>query len=428
MWRIGVGGWAALGLAAVGVASASCESDVGETPIGGAPCDTVYKGQCGAPCMTTGDCPPGLHCRTDLTCGADCASGDASCAPGTVCSADGRCVPGGMGGGAQGGGGSVSTFNPEGSGGAGNAGSGGSCGEVNVTFEPEIPTVVLLIDQSGSMTAGFGNQSRWNAVYDALMDPAAGVVKPLEAIVRFGLVLYTYTSGPTCPELVQVMPPALGNHAAIEQIYKPEVPLANTPTGDSVAAITPALAAFTEPGPKVIVLATDGDPDRCEDPDGHDQISKNEVTAAVQAAYQQKIETVIIAVGDQVSGQHQQDVANAGKGLPFPAAFPCDPKATPMTCAKTYQPATKQELVDAFNEIILGKRTCVFTLDGAVIAGKECEGTVKVNGVPIPCNQPDGWKLNSASEIEFVGKACDTIMTDPNVTITASFPCDAIVK
>ncbi len=275
------------------------------------------------------------------------------------------------------------------------------------------------------MVEPFGNDTRWNVVYDALMDPVAGVLKPLEAKVRFGMVLYTYDLGPTCPNLVQVTPPALDNHAAIDAVYSQEAPINNTPTGDSIAAVWPELAAFTEPGPKLILLATDGDPDRCEDPDGHDDISKAEVITAVTAAHAAGIETVIVAVGDQVSDLHQQDVANAGAGLPVPAAVPCD---DPAVCAPTYEPADKQALIDALNDIIEGKRTCVFTLNGSVIPGKECSGTVTLNGMLLPCGDPNGWQLNSPTEIEFLGTACDTILNDPAVQIEASFPCDAVVE
>lgn len=382
----------------------------GET-TGGAPCDTVYAGQCGTPCANDDDCPSGLYCGVD-GCFADCTPQGGECGPGATCSVDGRCESGGSGGS----GGSLLT------GGAGTGGgSGGACGEVEVTFEPQIPTVALLIDQSGSMTTNFQGTPRWDVVYDVLMNPVDGVVKQLEAQVRFGLVLYT--GGSSCPGLIQQMPPALNNYLAIDAVYSQEGPLGDTPTGDSILAITPGLVSFAEPGPKLIILATDGDPDRCSDPDGHDQVSKDLSTDAAAAAYAQDVELVVIAVGDEVSQAHQQDMANAGKGLPVPAADPC---TDPMVCAPTYEPTTKQAMIDAFLEIINGQRTCVFTLDGAVIPGKECEGTVVVNGITLPCNDPNGWVLNAPTELEFLGDACDAIMNDPEVEITASWPCDAV--
>ena len=33
-----------------------------------------------------------------------------------------------------------------------------------------------------------------------------------------------------------------------------------------------------------------------------------------------------------------------------------------------------------------------------VIPGKECEGEVQINGVVIPCNDPDGWQLSSSGQ------------------------------
>ncbi len=318
-----------------------------------------------------------------------------------------------------------SGFHFGGNGGTGNP-EGGNCGSVEVSFEPIIPTVVLLIDQSGSMDEDLGGDSRWEVVYDVLMDPDDGVVTQLEPFVRFGLVLYSYDDddpGP-CPHLVEVMPPALNNHATIDDVYEDESPNSDTPTGDSITAITPALAAFSEPGPKLIVLGTDGMPDRCEDPDDHGPISQGEAVAAAEAAYAQGIETVIIALAPGISDQHQQDMANAGKGLPTPAPDPC---TNPAECAPTYEASNKQDMIDAFYSIINGQRGCVYTLNGTVVSGMECSGVVRVNGEDIPCNDPDGWRLNNPSEIEFLGATCDIILTDPDATIFVEFPCDAIV-
>ena len=120
-----------------------------------------------------------------------CAADGASCPAGQVCSPDGVCESAGTGG--SGGTGGTGTGNFVSS--SVSTGSGGdapdSCADVTVTFEKQIPTVVLLIDQSGSMTESFGNGTRWNVLYDTLMDPGTGLVKALETDVRFGLALYT---------------------------------------------------------------------------------------------------------------------------------------------------------------------------------------------------------------------------------------------
>ena len=52
--------------------------------------------------------------------------------------------------------------------GEGSAATTETCADADVKFEAQTPTVLLLIDQSGSMTENFGGTDRWDAVYDAL--------------------------------------------------------------------------------------------------------------------------------------------------------------------------------------------------------------------------------------------------------------------
>jgi hypothetical protein len=377
---------------------------------GSSVCEEAYGDECGKPCTGDADCVTGLHCGIEGSCTAECTPRGSECGAGE-CDARGRCW--GQGG-AGGGGGSTGTFGVGGSG-TGGGGVGGGCASVEVSFEPQTPTVVLLIDQSGSMTAAFSGGNRWDVLYDTLMDPTTGIVATLESQVRFGLALYTGDGGGNCPMLTQVTPPALDNRAAIDAVYAPQAPIGETPTGDSITAITPALLAFGEPGPKAIVLATDGEPDTCEVP--NPQTGQAEAIAAAQAAYASGIATYIIAVGDQVSAQHQQDMANAGLGLPLDGTMGNAP----------YYPANDQAaLASAFQTIIDGVRSCTLALDGSIDPSKACEGTVYLDGVPLPCNDPNGWQLVTPTEIELLGDACETIQSGSH-TVTGSFPCDAII-
>ena len=315
-------------------------------------------------------------------------------------------------------GGASATAGSGGSGGA-TAGTGGStgsiCADQDVTFDVQTPTVVLLIDQSGSMTANFGNTSRWEAVRDALTDPVDGVVAQLASQVRFGLTLYTSFDGfdgGTCPVLTEV-PPALDNYQAIADTFAMNQPEEDTPTGESIEAVTQTLLADPWPDDKIIVLATDGEPDTCAVPDP--QNGQAESIAAAQAAFNQGIKTFIIGVGNQVSQQHLQDMANAGQGV-----GPNDPDAP------YYQPANKAALVQAFEDIINGVRSCVLTLNGMIVQGMEESCTVTVNGMDVPFDDPNGWKVNSPSEIELVGQACDAIQ-EGTVEIDVVCTCDAII-
>jgi hypothetical protein len=124
----------------------------------------------------------------------------------------------------------------------------------------------------------------------------------------------------------------------------------------------------------------------------------------------------IIAVGGDVSAQHQQDMANAGTGKPLDGSQGNSP----------YYPANDQSaLANAFTEIINGVRSCILTLEGTVDPTKAGEGQVFLDGMELGYNDPNGWQLNSPSEIELLGTACETIQ-DGNHTVTGDFDCGII--
>jgi hypothetical protein len=364
--------------------------------------------------LTIAACRPGESAFGDdprSTCGV------VMCPPGYVCSPDQQCVSGtggnGGGSGTSGAGFAQSANSATGSGGD------DACPDVAISFEPVVPSVVLLIDQSGSMQANFPGGTRWTVLYDALMNPTTGVVKALQDQVRFGLALYTgHDDVAQCPALIQVTPPSLNNHSAIDAVYAPEDPGGDTPTGDSIDVIAPMLSGLAEPGPKMIILATDGEPDTCAVP--NPQLGQPEAIAAAQAAYAAGVETVILAVGGQVSQTHQQDMANAGAGMAVPASCP--------PCAPTYQPSDPQAMADAFTSIINGARSCILTVDGELDPDQASKGKVWLNGILLAFEHPDGWKLLSATEIELLGKACDEIMDGGDDEVIGEFPCDAVIN
>jgi hypothetical protein len=326
---------------------------------------------------------------------------DAQCGDGEACGDDGQCFPIFQNHGGEGGGG----------------GEGGTCAGVEVSFAPVIPTVVLLIDQSGSMTAGYPGGNRWDVLYDALMDEQDGVVRALEGEVRFGLALYTShdgSAGGTCPALNEVSI-ALDNHAAIDAVYGSANPQDETPTGESLAQVADALEAFDAPGPKIIILATDGEPDTCAQP--NPQNGQAVSIAAAQDAEGRGMQTYVLGVGNEVGEDHLQDMANAGVGLAVGGG----------DNAPFYQPQNKADLIDAFNTIIDGQRSCILTLDGEVDPDRAHEGEVYLDGELIGFNDPDGWKLNGPSEVELTGASCDAIKSGAH-EVTGHFPCGAVVN
>ena len=289
-----------------------------------------------------------------------------------------------------------------------------TCADADVKFEAQTPTVLLLIDQSGSMTEKFGGTDRWDAVHDALLDPDDGLVPDLEDKIRFGMALYTSFDGDEgreCP-VITATPPALNNYAAIEASYDAAEPADETPTGDSIAAVTPTLVMDPSPGNKVIVLATDGEPDTCAEP--NPQNGQQQSIDATAAAFDQGVRLYVISVGADVSDQHLQDVANAGVGV-----------GQGEPDAPFYKANDAQALAAAFAEIVEGVRDCKLDLDGKVAEGGEAECVVSVNGMPVPYGTTDGWQLNGPSEVELVGGACDAIQ-DGDVAVSIKCACGIV--
>jgi hypothetical protein len=396
-----------IALTALAGGVASC-GNVDESRI--RPCES--KLECGAPCDLQRACISGQYCSGDATCTADCVVGDSRCGEGQRCDGgSGRCIPGTILGGGGGGGGGTS----------GTGGGDGTCASTDVNLDNQMPTVLLLVDQSGSMNERFGGSDRWQTLRTSLMDPRDGIVNTLQGQVRFGLSLYSGLNGAApCPSLTNVVP-ALDNFAAIDTAYpKPtSAILDDTPTGESITAAAKLLAAVTEPGPKVIVLATDGEPDSCATPDPQTPEAKELAVKAAQDAFAMGVFTFYISVGSEVSEQHATEMANVGQGYPRTDRM-----------KRFYLANDQAALADAFKTIVNGVRTCSFQLNGTVTAGGEVDGTVTLDGMVLKLNDPNGWRLSSPSTIELTGSACEAIKSsDKNKShhIAASFTCGAVV-
>jgi hypothetical protein len=217
--------------------------------------------------------------------------------------------------------------------------------------------------------------------------------------------------GGQCPMLTSV-PPALNNYAAIDAVYGPEQPIDETPTGESLAAVAMDLAAFAEPGPKGIVLATDGQPDTCAEP--NPQNGEPESLQAAQDAYAMGIETFILSVGPDVAQNHLQEMANVGKGLAPDAANP----------APYWQALDPQQLVDAFNEIVGSFVSCNLAVDGIVDLSQYCEGTVTIDGNVLECDVD--WTMPDESTLVLLGDACATLQDGGEHSVAATWPCGAV--
>jgi hypothetical protein len=348
------------------------------------------------------------------------------------------------------------------------------CNELGAQFEKVVPNVVVLVDRSKSMFEADGQSVRaqlWDPLADALTNASDGVIPQLQSEVRFGFVAYNRDADQAvaaCPNL-QNVPIGLGNSAAITTAYTAAgVVPANyykwdTPTGESVQAVTAELLALPESGPKYILLVTDGNPDRCGEPDP--QCGQDDAIAAVQAAFSAGITTYVVGIGEVLTASgaadgcwgrcgplHLRDLANAGTGLPvirntdptylnncfngttrrdangkqiYLASYVDDP--TLAGAAPFFAPAGRTALRDTLSSILSGVRSCTFTLTQQVRAGKEGTGNVLLDGVPLSYGDPNGWLLSNGTDVQLQGTACAQLQRDVE-NLEIFFPCEAYIR
>jgi hypothetical protein len=289
------------------------------------------------------------------------------------------------------------------------AGETEGCTLLDVILIPQTPTLVFLVDQSGSMTQNFGGNSRWDVITDVLINPQTGIVPAFEDSIRLGLTLYTGSQdGLECPILTEV-DPAIANAMAIEAVMSMAQPANETPTGDSLEVVWQKLDALAVPGRKYIVLATDGEPDTCAEP--NPQNGQGEAVAAAENAFAAGIETFVISVGADVSAAHLQDMANAGQGV-----GPGDPNAD------FYQALDQAALASAFAQILASVRSCELDLMTPLSAAVAQGCTVEVNGQAVGLDDPNGWRLNDPTEVELLGTACDALQQGTS-SVQMDCPC-----
>lgn len=296
------------------------------------------------------------------------------------------------------------------------------CAAQRVMARRVTPNVILVVDQSGSMTEDFGASNRWDGLRDSLLDEPDGLIATLQGSVRFGLALYSSEAGDDgpavgmCPMLTWV-DPAIDNYDAIRDVYRPADPLDETPTGESIDAVLARLADVPDPtdDPTILILATDGEPDTCAEP--NPQNGQEESVAAIERAYDRSIRTFVISVGNDVGMEHLQDVANAGIGRGAG-----DPDA-PFWVA-----GDDEGLRTALVEIVGGELSCVITLEGRIEdLSQACTGTVVLDGTELDCDDPNGWRAIDETHIELSGTACERLQSNPRATLEATFPCGVIL-
>ncbi len=329
-------------------------------------------------CETSAQCGTQQYCTPVGLCAQDCIG--TTCADGSLCSPYGRCLP--------------------------NAPTNTYCAVGIAEGERTIPTVLLLLDQSKSMTKTYGGTvSRWDAM-DTTLFGTQGVVTTREAEVAFGMTLYTNNALITgCPNLHNV-PAALNNRTPIKNLFDPEDPEGKTPTGDSIAAAVTELDKLTDARRKYIILATDGVPDTCAQPiipiddAGAAQAkaaARKLVTDKTTVAQNKGIGLFALYIGDADSETrtHMQEVANAGAGLALDGSEGTEP---------FFEATNPAQLSAALSDIIGSVLTCAIRLK--TLGDRPVGGGVFLDGDAVPAL---GWRLTSDTTLELRGPYCERL-------------------
>ncbi|RYZ06673.1 MAG: VWA domain-containing protein [Myxococcales bacterium] len=376
-------------------------------------------------------------------------------------------------------------------GGGSSAGGVTGCQSGGAVFVPKVPTVMLLVDRSGTMFALQGNPQ--TTPWDTLRDGVLPVVQELNAQVRFGLMGVTGEKG-QCPLLDEVAP-ADQNYEAVAAKYTSLMkPLkGESPGMRGLARAYEILSADPTPGDKYILFVTDGEQDYCDD--GNALCPTDSVVYWLQKLKALNVTTMIFGLPSGANGVAEtaryeavlQAFANAGAGQPVApvATDPTNPAITPEmaaidiyyqcfpggdpnaagwkaefgTVTKVDDPATagidetktlgnynaaggtakvfkpdptdQTALAEEFRKVLAGVKSCTFDLGGDIKVNQDRldDASVIVQGTPVPLDLTgmNGWHMPTPTQIELVGSACENWRMPQNNDIQWGFPCDILV-
>jgi hypothetical protein len=321
-----------------------------------------------------------------------------------------------------------------GSGGRVSSGSGGdvgpmqpppTCGQTNVSVMPLPPDILIVQDRSLSMTDdsndrpctggtanGNGNcgaNSKWAQVIAAL-EP---VVKQTQTTVNWGLMFLGSEPAMCGAATAPVVPITPGtSYGPIQAALSGEMFTGQigTPTAAVMNNAVKYMQSLTDPNPKFLLLATDGEPN-C----GNGSVNTNDDTGAVNAvtaAAAAGFPTFVVGIAtssDTAATNALNAVAVAGGEAQTGAA------------TKYYAVTDTSSLLAALTKILKAATPCTLPLTGidgdldkVAVTAKDAAG----NTIQIMEDPTNGWSYTDASKtaITLNGDACNNLQS---VTYTA---------
>jgi hypothetical protein len=277
--------------------------------------------------------------------------------------------------------------------------------------------VLLVLDRSGSMTESIAEEcycdpklasgniqacadttnctTRWSAVTSALSSTLSST-----AGLRWGLNLFSSTgSGCTVNPGVEVAISATSVAAVQAQIVN-AAPGGNTPTAQAIEAATTYLKSVSDPNNKVILLATDGEPNCATGGSSTPNVpaTVDAITAARTAAFP----VYVIGIGPSVGNLN--NLAQAGG-------------------SGTYYPATSTtDLASALAAISTALTTCTFTLPTPPPDPNNV--AVYLDKMLVTKDPANGWSFGATTQtIVLNGSSCAKVTNGYATTVQVLFGC-----
>jgi hypothetical protein len=296
-----------------------------------------------------------------------------------------------------------------------------NCGASMFGLEMLPPDVLIVLDRSGSMNdqasnvpcLGMANcQSKWAQMTPAMND----IVGKTAGTIRWGLTYFPSATGlqePCAVNAAVSVPVSDGAASAIMASTGSTIPGGLTPTAAAITAAGTYLAGLTEPNPKYILLATDGQPN-CASPT--DPLS-DDTNGAVQAVTSAKSGgTGVFVVGISTAGTTADTTLNK---LAVAGGYP-------LTGSRSYYSVSSTaDLVSALGMIT--KRIaigCTFPL-GKVPPAPDNIG-IYADGTKVArdTSHTNGWDYNSGMTVVTIyGATCDALMAGRVKTVQAFIGC-----
>ncbi len=278
-----------------------------------------------------------------------------------------------------------------------------ACDEQAPTIDFVEPTMIMVLDHSGSMGSNFndpvlGSISRWNALHNAV----TFILETYAPVVEFGVKVFPTNNIDGCGVSAGLdVDPALDNVAAI---------LSSIPAASSTGTgLTPAYEAFVQ---GALSLVVDADPDRPRaallllDGDAGCSGSPAALTTEIEALFQDHgIPTYVVGVDIGASTVAAMNGYAEAGGVPL--GMPGD--------VERFYNATDTTQLQSFMDVVIGDLlSCDLELDPAPthpsLAEVDIDGSLYDLIDPEACEAgDDGWTYSiEYTQIRLCGAACES--------------------